>query len=413
MRTIPICNTVTHHPLTPLDMKTQLSTAALLASLLLAPAPAATAPAAPAAQTAPATSAVLRHHAALVHATYSDTLGLARQLQTAVSAFVAQPDATTLAAARRAWLQAREFYGQTEAFRFYGGPIDGANGPEGRLNAWPMDEAYVDAVAGQANAGLIARRKQPITKASLSRLNERGGEENIATGWHAIEFMLWGQDLAENGPGERSADDFIDGKAPNADRRRLYLRVVTDLLVDDLGALVKAWAPGAAGNYRARFERGGAESLRRVFVGLGSLSRGELAGERLEVALASQDQEDEHSCFSDNTHRDAVTNALGIENVWLGRLRRADGSVLEGPGLAALVAARDAAVAERTTRQIRASVLAAEAIPAPFDRAIVGGDSAPGRQRIRQTVDSLVQQSKELVEAAAAVGITRLNLVKP
>jgi putative iron-regulated protein len=396
-------------------MKTQLSTAAVLATLLIAPVPAlvATAQAAQAAPAAPDTAAVLRHHAVLVHAAYSDTLALARQLQTAVAAFIRQPDAATLAAARRAWLQAREFYGQTEAFRFYGGPIDGANGPEGRINAWPMDEAYVDAVEGQPGAGLIGRRQQPITKLSLARLNERGGEENIATGWHAIEFMLWGQDLSEDGPGARSADDFIDGKAPNADRRRLYLRVVTDLLVDDLGTLEKAWAPGQAKNYRAGFERGGTESLRRVFVGLGSLSRGELAGERLEVALASQDQEDEHSCFSDNTHRDAVTNALGIENVWLGRLRRAGGSVLEGPGLAALVAARDAAVAERTTRQIRASVQAAEAIPAPFDRAIVGGDDAPGRQRIRQTVDSLVQQSQALVDAAAAVGITRLHLVKP
>jgi putative iron-regulated protein len=385
-------------------MKKLVPHAALLAALLLN---------LPSAHALPDVPEVLRHHAVLVHAAYGDTLAEARRLQSAVAAFVARPDGTGLEAARRAWLQAREFYGQTEAFRFYGGPIDGDDGPEGRINAWPMDEAYVDAVQGKPGAGLIGRRQQAITKASLSRLNERGGEENVATGWHAIEFMLWGQDLAENGPGARSADDFIDGRTPNADRRRLYLRVVTDLLVDDLGTLVKAWAPGQAKNYRARFERGGTESLRRMFVGLGSLSRGELAGERLEVALASQDQEDEHSCFSDNTHRDAVNNALGIENVWLGRLRRADGTLLEGPGLAALVRVRDAEVAERTTRRIRASVLAAEAIPAPFDRAIVGGDDAPGRQRIRRTVDSLVQQSQSLVDAAAAVGITRLNLVNP
>src|SRR5690606_21337958 len=162
--------------------------------------------------------------------------------------------------------------------------------------------------------------------------------------------------------------DFVDGKAPNADRRRQYLTVVTELLIDDLAFLVKAWAPDVRNNYRARFAKGGRESVRRIFVGLGSLSRGELAGERLEVALASQDQEDEHSCFSDNTHRDAVTNALGIENVWLGRYKRADGSVLQGPSLRDLVAARDAALAERTTRQIAASVQATEGIRAPFDR---------------------------------------------
>jgi putative iron-regulated protein len=176
---------------------------------------------------------------------------------------------------------------------------------------------------------------------------------------------------------------------------------------------VRAWAPAAKNNYRARFERGGTESLRKMLVGLGSLSRGELAGERIEVALASQDQEDEHSCFSDNTHRDVVTNALGIENVWLGRFRRADGSVLQGASLRDLVAAKDMALADRTTQQIRASVAAAEAIQAPFDRELVGGADAPGRQRLGKVVASLTQQSKDLVAAANAIGIKRLTLVDP
>ena len=366
-----------------------------------------------AAQAQPTPAQVVRHHAALVHATYEDTLAGARRLQQAVQAFTAAPSAEGLATARQAWLDAREFYGQTEAFRFYGGPIDDDQGPEGRLNAWPMDESHVDSVQGRPGAGLVNNRRQPLNKRALAALNERGGEENIATGWHAIEFMLWGQDLSDSGPGNRSADDFIDGRAPNADRRRQYLALVTELLLDDLGSLVRAWSPDRRDHYRARFESGGTASLRKMLVGLGSLSRGELAGERLEVALASQDQEDEHSCFSDNTHRDAVTNALGIENVWLGRYRRADGTLLQGPGLRDLVAAKDAALADRTTQQIRQSVLAAEAIQAPFDREIVGGDAAPGRLRVRATIASLTQQSRDLVEAAAAIGITRLTLVQP
>jgi putative iron-regulated protein len=188
---------------------------------------------------------------------------------------------------------------------------------------------------------------------------------------------------------------------------------VSELLVDDLRYLVNAWAPDAKHNYRARFEQGSMESLRKIFVGLGSLSRGELAGERLEVALASQDQEDEHSCFSDNTHRDVVANTRGIQNVWLGRYPRLDGAQIDGPGLRQLVAARNAALAERVTQQIAASVAAAEAIQAPFDREIIGGQNAPGRQRVRKTIDSLVQQSTDLVEAANALGITRLTLTLP
>ena len=190
-------------------------------------------------------------------------------------------------------------------------------------------------------------------------------------------------------------------------------KAVTELLVSDLNALEKEWAPGRKLNYRAHFEKGGLDSLRMMFVALGSLSRGELAGERLEVALNSQDQEDEHSCFSDNTHRDVVNNALGIENVWLGRYRRADGSVLQGASLKDLVAAENAALAEKTTRQIAASVAAANAIQAPFDREIVGARDAAGRQRIQQTIDSLTQQSKDLVLAANSIGITKLNLAQP
>jgi len=358
-------------------------------------------------------TAVLAHYGALVSANYADALAGAKDLQTAIQAFTASPDATHLEAARKAWLEAREWYGQTEAFRFYGGPIDDDNGPEGRINAWPMDESFVDGVAGKPDSGLIANPKFVINKRNLSAQNERGGEENIATGWHAIEFLLWGQDTNANGPGNRSADDFVDGKGKNAARRRQYLLVVTDLLVDDLTFLTKAWAPNVKNNYRTRFERGGNESIRRIFVGLGSLSRGELAGERLEVALASQDQEDEHSCFSDNTHRDVVNNALGIQNVWLGRYKRRDGTLLDGPSLRDMVAAKDDALARRTTDQIAASVAAAQAIQPPFDREIVGAKDAPGRQRIQKVIDSLVQQSKDLVASANAVGITRLTLVDP
>ncbi len=363
------------------------------------------------AQTPATPASVAAHYAALVHANYDDTLAAAKTMQHVIQTFTASPSQAGLDRARQAWLAAREFYGQTEAFRFYGGPIDDDKGPEGQLNAWPMDESYVDYVQGKKTSGLVNNRKKPITKKALAAQNEKGGEENIATGWHAIEFLLWGQDLSETGPGNRSFEDFVDGKAHNADRRLQYLNVVTDLLIDDLTFLVKAWSPDTKNNYRARFEKGGNESLRKMFVAMGSLSRGELAGERLEVALASQDQEDEHSCFSDNTHRDAVSNAKGIENVWLGRYARADGSTLQGPSLQDLVAAKDKELADKATQQIRTSVQAAEAIPAPFDRTIVQGN--PGRSKIETTIKSLTAQSDQIVTAAAAVGIKKLTLVQP
>ena len=398
-------------------MKLHATAAAILAmtSLSLTSLPAhaqTTAPAAAAASAAQAIDhkAVAQHYAALVHANYSDTLAAAQDMQTAIATFLKAPSAEGLDKARQAWRDAREFYGQTEAFRFYGGPIDDENGPEGQINAWPLDEAYVDYVEGKPKAGLVNNTKVKITKAALIKANERGGEENISAGWHAIEFLLWGQDLSETGAGNRSFEDYVVGKGTNADRRGQYLTVATQLLVDDLSGLVKAWAPGAK-NYRAQFEKGGKESVRKMIVGLGSLSRGELSGERMEVALNSQDQEDEHSCFSDNTHRDVVTNAKGIQNVWLGQYQQRDGKTLTGPGLRDLVAVKDVALADKTTAQINASVTGAEAIPAPFDQAIAKGSA--GRPAIEKTVASLVAQSKLLVESASAVGITKLTLVEP
>lgn len=348
----------------------------------------------------------------LVHASYGDVLASALDMQKAIAVLIATPSQTAMDAARKAWLDAREFYGQTEAYRFYAGPIDNDEGPEGQLNAWPMDESYVDYVEGKPDAGFVNDPKFKITKENLVKQNERGGEENITTGWHAIEFLLWGQDLSDTGPGNRSFEDYMDGKRPHADRRRQYLQVVTELLLDDLNGLVKAWTPGPK-SYRNKFDAGGMESVRKIIVGLGSLSRGELAGERMEVPLNSQDQEDEHSCFSDNTHRDMVTNALGIQNVWLGRYKRRDGSLLKVAGVADLVTARSAALATRTSEQIAKTVAATEAIQAPFDREIIGGADAPGRKRIQAAVDSATEQSKLLVQAANAIGITKLTLVQP
>lgn len=362
---------------------------------------------------ATAVDAVVKHYAALVHANYEDSVTSAKTMQMAIEAFLAKPSEKAFLEARKQWLAAREYYGQTEAFRFYGGPIDGEDGPEGQINAWPLDEAYIDYVDGDETAGLINDTNVPMTVEQLAEMNERGGEENISTGWHAIEFMLWGQDFNDNGTGNRAHTDFVDGERPNADRRRQYLKLVTQLLIDDLQSLVDAWAPGKADNYRAEFEKGGLESVRKIIVGVGSLSRGELAGERIEVAMNTQDQEDEHSCFSDNTHRDAVTNAQGIQNVWLGTYQRLDGSKMVGASLEALVATKNPALAKKTTKQIAESLAAAEGIQTPFDREILGDASAPGRKRLQRTVDSLTAQSKDLVEAAGAIGITKLTLTEP
>lgn len=341
---------------------------------------------------------VAEQYATLVARSYADAHAAAVELREAIASFVDDPSEAGLAAARQAWLHAREPYGQTEAFRFYGGPIDAI---EGRLNAWPMDEAYVDYVEGMPDVGIINDPigHPEIDPALLIELNEQGGETNIAAGYHAIEFLLWGQDLSVDGPGDRPWTDYLQdggGTARHPQRRAAYLLAAADLLVADLASLVEAWNAASESSYRDELvDEPPEEIVRRMLLGIGSLSGAELAGERIEVALATQDQEDEHSCFSDNTHRDIVTNALGVQNVYLGRYRSDD-----GPGLHELVAARDPELADRLAAQIQASVDAALAIPAPFDRAIV-----EHRETVEAAVEALREQTDTIAEVAALLEI--------
>ena len=189
-------------------------------------------------------SDVVAHYANGVHALYTKSLNSATAMDAAIDIFLADPTPATLEAAKRAWLVARDDYGPTEAFRFYGGPIDNEeDGPEGLINAWPMDEAYIDYVEGDAGAGIINNPDEfpEITAELIESMNEEGAEENISTGWHAIEFLLWGQDMNEVGPGSRPVSDYIS--ADNADRRAAYLATASDLLLVHLRGLVDAWGP--------------------------------------------------------------------------------------------------------------------------------------------------------------------------
>lgn len=348
---------------------------------------------------------VVANYAAGVHASYAASLASARDLDAAIDAFLAAPDDASLAAARDAWIAARDDYGVTEAFRFYGGPIDDeATGPEGRINAWPMDEAYIDAVEGDPDAGIIndPAGVPDITAEVLTTANEAEGETSISTGWHAVEFLLWGQDLSADGPGARPASDFVD--APNADRRSEYLAVVTDLLVADLTSLVDAWAPDTAGNYAATFLALPAdEALTMIITGIGELGRGELAGERMIVAYEERDQENEHSCFSDNTTADLVANEQGIANVWTGDYP----ALGDGVGLDELVAAVDPALASETTASIDAARARLAEIPAPFDQHLTldVADDSDGRVAILESTELLSAQTDLVVSVAGALGL--------
>lgn len=348
---------------------------------------------------------ILQGYAKLAHTSYQESVQKAEELQKALQTLIQTPTQENLDVARQAWIAARKPYLQTEAYRFYDGPVDGPGGPEARLNAWPMDEAFVDYIQEDPDAGLINRLSDfpEIDAEVIASLNERDGETNITLGYHVIEFLLWGQDTSDDGPGNRPIQDYQPENGKNVARRVQYLELVTNLLIEDLKSLEAAWAPDQSDNFRAKFEAGDTqEGLKKILTGIGMLSGFELPGERMMVAWETQEQEDEQSCFSDQTHKDHVYNQLGIHNVFYGEW---NGEKI-APGLVAL--GQEAELAETIQalqEQIKKTDGLVAAIPAPFDQAIAGEDDAPGRVAIKNAADALYEQAEQIAALAGKLGL--------
>ncbi len=318
----------------------------------------------------------IENYADIAYANYDDAFVSAGALNDAIIAFVADPTEIAFEACKTAWLNAREPYGQTEVFRFYGGPIDSEDGPEGFINAWPIDENYIDYTVSQPDNGIINNIAEypTISTELLLSLNESGSETNISTGYHAIEFLLWGQDFSTDGPGTRPYTDYVVGEggtASNQQRRGQYLLAASALLIEHLEQVRDAWAEGAA--YRVSFTGSAAttQSIQNIFDGMGILSKGELAGERMLVAVESHDQENEHSCFSDNTINDLLMNFEGIRNVWLGEYKRIDNSIVSGTSVREVAHKANSTKAAAVDESFAEVETKLAAISSPFDQAIM------------------------------------------
>ena len=348
---------------------------------------------------------VVLNYANIVHASYIDSLNLAKNMQEKINSFLESPSQTGLDQAKQSWIDSRFPYLQTEVYRFYGGPIDDEDGPEGLLNAWPMDEAYVDYVKGSPKSGIINNTEDypEITQDLLISLNEKEGEENISCGYHAVEFLLRGQDFNSDGPGNRPFTDYTT--AENADRRKEFLKVTINLLIENLQSLVDEWAPEKK-NYRYSFVNSKPkESFKKILLGMTLLAGFELAGERILVAYESKAQEDEHSCFSDTTHNDSIYDIVGIKNVWTGKYTRADGSIIEGPGIRNFALSIDTDLTEKIDNSLKLALKTSMEIPRPFDQAILAEKGSDTSNSIISLVEELENTADSFVIMAERAGV--------
>ncbi len=435
-----------------------------------------------------AESKLLETNAQIAYAVYSDAVTTAKNLQTALATFSEAPTDANLEAAKKAWLVSREPYGQSEVYRFREGPIDNEEtGPEGDLNAWPLGEALIDYVAvngadfddGQvevdgnsAGINIIAATEETDKYVNGGPVDGTVAEENIIqsditietalfegnsatnadesdviTGYHAIEFLLWGQDLNTDGNGtdgtdrgtavksyvythggQRPLTDFTTDE--NAQRRHEYLEVVVAKLISDLETVQAEWAP-SLDNHRADFvdvsdSAATTAKITTIVQAMGTLSYGELAGERMQVAYAGNSQEDEHSCFSDNTHRDVWLNAEGVSNSYYGDYAGYDSNLdgtdnentmavngygfddyLEEKGLSNLNADIKVALTATTTQYTAIDTSARNG--SPFDVLIMDAQRNSANP-INTTIDALKAQSNGFISMAEELNLGTVSV---
>ena len=340
----------------------------------------------------------------VIAATYEDSVIAAVKLQQGISAFLAKPDAAGLELAKQRWLEARKIYLLTETCRFCGGPIDAKNGPEEMLNSWPIDESVIDQVEGSPVLSIVEDEKRfPVINAELlMQQNMKEGEKNITCGWHAVEFLLWGQDTEPTAAGQRAFTDYTT--APFAKRRGEFLQSASDLLVVQLKKLSSDWKKGAEKNHRSTVDAMEPdEALRNVVKGMLMLSGFELANERIMVACETQAQEEEQSCFSDSTNQDMQCNIQGMLNLWNGSYRRVDDTKVEGPSMKQLTAGRDAELANQIDQLLNEALNMANALPR-FDQAILEPITGPGQLALRALSKKLTEVSASLRHFAMRMG---------
>ena len=376
---------------------------------------------------------VIDTYANIALATFEDSLTEAEGLHQSIENLLTTPTESNLTHAKLAWLAARVPYQQSEAYRF-GNPV--VDAWEGKVNAWPLDEGlidYVDVSYGTASddnslylANVINSTQVNINGSMVNvsnitpdlianTLHEADEvESNVASGYHAIEFLLWGQDLNGTNPGAgaRPATDYDLNNCSNAncDRRGDYLLAASTLLQADLRDIIKAWK--LDGEARADLSNDAA-GISAMVIGMGSLSYGELAGERIKLGLMLNDPEEEHDCFSDNTHNSHYYDAKSIQNVYLGQYTRVDGSVISGQSLSDLVAmtspqldARMKSALNYTMDQMQAMVDRAKTTES-YDQ-MIGSGNQVGNKVVQNVVDALTSQTFVIEELIPALALEQL-----
>ncbi len=173
------------------------------------------------------------------------------------------------------------------------------------------------------------------------------------------------------------------------------------------------WATDGAA--RAELTADTEAGLAAILTGMGSLSYGEVAGERMRLGVMLNDPEEEHSCFADNTHNDHYYDGLGVQSAYLGEYIRVDGSLVSGASLSNLVAETDADLDAEMQNKLSSTMMSLGRIKTTaeagfaYDQMLERGNEA-GEMLIMGGVNGFIDQTRSIERVVSVLNLDQIAI---
>ena len=328
----------------------------------------------------------------IAEAASRSALSQGRILKEAISAFVKDPKAETHLLAKVSWMQARLPFLQSEFSRMIVERGEVNHDISNLLNGWPIDPGLIDYTAKVPGENIINNKEKypSITTELLRSINLKAGKSGFTTGYHVIEFLLWGEDSERSSSGKRSFKDYDKSNSELAKRRADYLVACCDLLIEDLENLVSEWDHESKNNLRAHLESMPSDQAIRKILRMVSVLADGLAESQIGSIISKESVFKEQSTFSDTTHFDFLHTVAGISNLAAGAYVGLDGKLqVLGLGLIGLAEQAPNARAEKIRSLINDAMKSAQAFKGPFDQFNQDEKNVTGSEKSTITLKAL------------------------
>lgn len=264
----------------------------------------------------------------VAYTSLSDASQTAQTLDSQLASFMYHPNPMSQAEIQQAWRLAYNSFLHSLIFSYL--PIQ--DPPEwqsqrigyrhllGQLDSWPIEGGYIDYIQGYPFSGIVNDLTLEIDEDSIRSQHGFTDPTNASLGYHALEFMLWGNS------GKRSAHDFfpqentapipvndaeitaepladsssnlLDGsssdnaliqvevpeiKLQNHNRRRQYTQLLIELLQKDLHRIQRRWEPSSGYYAQLLQQSDSGNTLRSALIAAQGLISNEILHKRFQL----------------------------------------------------------------------------------------------------------------------------------